>query len=150
MEVWKKKRTKGYSLGMRRRLGLACVLIGRPELLLLDEPTSGLDPAATRMFLNVCCRQKENGAALIMSSHHLRHAEGLCDQVVVLKKGRVVFTGAVNQLAEKVGRLDLELSGFDLAKEEALDNFLKTMGARVDGMRISERGLEDFLLGDDS
>ncbi|MFT7618294.1 MAG: ABC-type multidrug transport system ATPase subunit [Planctomycetota bacterium] len=150
MKPWQKKRVKTYSLGMRRRLGLACVLIGKPDLLLLDEPTSGLDPAATRLFLDVCRREKSRGASLIISSHHLRQVERLCDQVIVLKKGRVEFSGAVSKLAAEVGRVDLELSSFDLSNEDSLRQFLSSIGADVAGIRISERGLEDFLLGEDS
>ena len=148
MRGWRKKRTREYSLGMRRRLGLACVLIGKPDLLLLDEPTSGLDPAATRMFLEVCAEEKERGAALILSSHHLSQAESFCDHVVVLKKGRVAFRGPVNELAQEVGRQDFEIA--DLGPEAAreLEDFLKGKGASIRQTRVAERGLEDFLLGD--
>ena len=149
MGEWKKKRTKTFSLGMRRRLGLACTLIGAPDLLLLDEPTSGLDPAAARLFLNVCKAQKEKGVALVISSHHLGQVEGLCDQIIAMKKGRVVFSGSTEVLSKEIGRFDLELSGFDLQHEADLEKFLASIGAKATGKHVSERGLEDFLLGDD-
>ena len=99
----KKKRVKAYSMGMRRRLGLACVLIGQPDVLLLDEPISGLDPEGMRLFVELMREEKARGAALVFSSHHLGHAEELSDEVFVLDRGAVVLSGGVADIARAVG-----------------------------------------------
>jgi ABC-2 type transport system ATP-binding protein len=92
------RRVKTYSQGMRQRLGLARVLLGRPELLLLDEPTNGLDPQEMRAVRELIRRRSEQGVTVLLSSHLLAEVEQVCSQVVVMDKGRLVKTGTVRDL----------------------------------------------------
>jgi len=92
------RKVKGYSTGMRQRLGLAAALLHRPQLLILDEPTNGLDPAGMReMRLLLRCLADE-GMTVFLSSHLLHEVEQICDRVAVLNRGRVVAEGPVDAL----------------------------------------------------
>jgi ABC-2 type transport system ATP-binding protein len=92
------RRVKTYSQGMRQRLGLARVLLGRPELLLLDEPTNGLDPQEMRAVRELLRRLSDHGATVLLSSHLLAEIEQICSHVVVMDKGQLVTAGTVSDL----------------------------------------------------
>ena len=143
-----KKRVRSYSLGMRRRLGLAAVLMGSPDLLLLDEPSAGLDPAGGRLLNERLLEERRRGAAIVLSSHQLGHADSVADEVIVLREGRIWHRGPSEALAERIGRRDVDLSGLDDQAIDELEAFVASKGGRVLGSRVSERGLEDELLGD--
>jgi len=92
-------KVKGYSHGMRQRLGLAQALLGDPDVLLLDEPTNGLDPEATRDILKLLRRlSRKNGATIMFSSHLLHEVETLCDRVAILNRGRLLACEETNTL----------------------------------------------------
>jgi ABC-2 type transport system ATP-binding protein len=88
----------GYSAGMRQRLGLAAALLRSPRLLVLDEPTNSLDPAAARDVRALAQRLADEGAAVVLSSHDLAEVEELCAEVTIINRGRVAFSGAVDEL----------------------------------------------------
>jgi ABC-2 type transport system ATP-binding protein len=99
-------RLRGFSLGMRQRLGLAAALLTQPRLLVLDEPSNGLDPAGRRHVYRVLSEIAAQGAAVVISSHHMDDLTALCSEVTLLANGRVVFSGPVAKLAAESGRLD--------------------------------------------
>jgi ABC-2 type transport system ATP-binding protein len=86
---------RGYSLGMRQRLGLAAALLKDPELLVLDEPANGLDPAGIREVRTLLRRLGDEGRTVFLSSHLLGEVEQVCDRVAILARGRTIATGAV-------------------------------------------------------
>lgn len=91
----------GYSNGMRRRLGLATAVLPRPSVLILDEPTAGLDPRGVAEFHRIVDRVRtETGATIVLSSHVLSEIERLCDRVALIDRGRVVASGAVDDLVD--------------------------------------------------
>ena len=92
-------RVKGYSLGMRQRLGVARSLLADPELLILDEPTNGLDPAGIQEFRHMIRGFVEEGRTVLLSSHLLDEVEKICDQVAIVDRGRVVVQGSIAELA---------------------------------------------------
>jgi ABC-2 type transport system ATP-binding protein len=92
------ERVRGFSLGMRQRLGLAAALLTRPRLLVLDEPTNGLDPAGRSHMRAVLSRCAAEGAAVVLSSHRMDDVEALCSEVTILAAGRVVFSGPLDKL----------------------------------------------------
>ncbi|MGI5330798.1 ABC transporter ATP-binding protein [Actinomadura nitritigenes] len=102
-------RVRGFSLGMRQRLGLAAALLTRPRLLVIDEPANGLDPAGKRHVHRVITELAADGAAVVMSSHRMDDLAALCPEVTILSTGRVVFSGPVKKLAAEVGDLDHRL-----------------------------------------
>ena len=87
----------GYSRGMLQRLGLATALVSDPELLLLDEPCSALDPVGRREVLDLVARQRGRRTA-IFSSHVLADVQEICDTVGVMREGRLVFQGPLDEL----------------------------------------------------
>ncbi|MEV6008232.1 ABC transporter ATP-binding protein [Streptomyces sp. NPDC051976] len=102
-------RVRGFSLGMRQRLGLAAALLTKPRLLVLDEPSNGLDPAGKRHVHGVLNRLAADGTAVVLSSHRMDDLEALCSEVTILATGRVVFSGPLNKLAAENSALDYRL-----------------------------------------
>lgn len=92
------RKVKGYSHGMRQRLGLAVALAGKPGLLVLDEPAGGLDPEGIRAFRSILAEEAERGAGVLLSSHMLSEVERSCHRAVFLAGGRVIAEGSVKDL----------------------------------------------------
>ncbi|RYC14603.1 ABC transporter ATP-binding protein [Nocardioides zhouii] len=101
--------TRGFSLGMRQRLGLAAALLGDPRLLVVDEPANGLDPAGKHQVHRILTDLAADGATVILSSHRMDDLAALCDEVTLLAEGRVVFTGPIHKLVTESGELDYRL-----------------------------------------
>ena len=108
-------RVRGFSLGMRQRLGLAAALLTRPRLLVLDEPANGLDPAGTRHVHRVLTGLAARGTAVVLSSHRMDDLAALCSEVTLLATGRVAFSGPVSKLVADTDELDYRLRTSDLA-----------------------------------
>lgn len=117
-EVW--KRTYGsLSAGQKTRVSLAKSLINEPRVLLMDEPTASLDPAsADRVRGWLTDYQRRTGATVLLASHNMFEVERLCDDVVMLKAGRIVDRGAPAELLERYGRSNLEQVFIDIARGE--------------------------------
>jgi ABC-2 type transport system ATP-binding protein len=92
------RKTKGYSTGMKQRLGLAAALLHRPSLVMLDEPTNGLDPAGMRDVRNLLRSLADSGITVFLSSHLLHEVEQVCDRIAVINQGRIVTQGLVREL----------------------------------------------------
>jgi len=108
---------KGYSLGMKQRLGLAASLLSDPDLVILDEPTNGLDPAGiieVRQFIRRLV--DEQGKTVFFSSHILGEVEQVCDRVAIIHKGRIVREGAVSDLLASQSSLRIEATPLDRAE----------------------------------
>ncbi len=90
-----KRRVKGYSLGMRQRLGLATALLGDPEVLVLDEPANGLDPAGIRWLRDFLRTLAGEGRTILVSSHVLAEVAQTADHVVIIHRGRLVQQAAI-------------------------------------------------------
>lgn len=112
--------TRGFSLGMRQRLGLAAALLGSPRLLILDEPANGLDPAGKRQVHRVLTDLADAGTTVVLSSHRMDDLAALCDEVTLLATGRVVFSGPVAKLAAESGELDYRLVTSDPARSRQI------------------------------
>jgi ABC-2 type transport system ATP-binding protein len=108
-------RVRGFSLGMRQRLGLAAALLTRPRLLVLDEPANGLDPVGTRHVHRVLTGLAAHGTSVVLSSHRMDDLAALCNEVTLLSTGRVIFSGPVSKLAADTDELDYRLRSSDLA-----------------------------------
>jgi ABC-2 type transport system ATP-binding protein len=83
---------------MRQRLGIAASLLRSPRLLLLDEPTNGLDPGGMRDMRNLIRRLAEEGITILLSSHLLYEVEDLCNRVAIVRDGRIVYEGTIDDL----------------------------------------------------
>lgn len=106
-------RVRGFSLGMRQRLGLAAAVLTRPRLLVLDEPANGLDPAGARHVHRVLTRLAADGTSILLSSHRMDDLATLCSEVTILVAGRVVFSGPISKLGVETDELDYRLSTSD-------------------------------------
>jgi ABC-2 type transport system ATP-binding protein len=84
---------KTYSLGMKQRLGIAAALLPNPKLLVLDEPTNGLDPAGIHEIRTLLRKLADNGTTVFVSSHLLSEIEMISDYLVMLRQGKVIFSG---------------------------------------------------------
>lgn len=98
-----KRRVKGYSLGMRQRLGLAAALLGNPDLLVLDEPANGLDPEGVRWLRDFLRDFASGGRTVLISSHVLAEIAQTVDQVLIINHGRLVIESTLDELTARVG-----------------------------------------------
>ena len=93
-----KRKFKGYSLGMRQRLGIAAALLGDPEVLILDEPANGLDPEGIRWMRDLLRSLAERGRTIFVSSHLLSEMELLADNVIIIAAGKLITQGTVQSV----------------------------------------------------
>jgi ABC-2 type transport system ATP-binding protein len=161
------RRVKGYSLGMRQRLGLAAALLRSPRLLVLDEPTNGLDPQGIREMRELLLGLNAEGTTIFLSSHLLAEVEQLCTRVGVLDRGRLVVQEQLSVLQAPTGRTVVVtpdgdtahriLDGRVLAREghrlvvgspdpAAVNRLLVEGGVRVLELGAERRGLEQVVL----
>jgi ABC-2 type transport system ATP-binding protein len=95
--------TSSLSGGMQRRLNLACGIVHRPAVLLLDEPTVGVDLESRAQILRLVRRLRDEGSAVIYSTHYMEEAEQICDRVLLMDHGRLIADGTVEQLIALAG-----------------------------------------------
>ncbi|MDQ4119222.1 MAG: ABC transporter ATP-binding protein [Actinomycetota bacterium] len=107
------RRYRGYSLGMKQRLGLGAALLVPRRLVVLDEPTNGLDPAGTREVRRIVAELRAAGATVLLSSHLLAEVEAVCTHVAVLQSGSLVVSGELGALLDAGGG-GLEISTPDV------------------------------------
>ncbi|UOY92669.1 ABC transporter ATP-binding protein [Ectobacillus sp. JY-23] len=104
------KKVKTYSLGMKQRLGIAQALLHRPKVLILDEPTNGLDPAGIRQLRDYLqYLAKEEGIAVLVSSHLLSEIELMCDRVVIIQNGQFVREYALKEQQDEILTVTIEV-----------------------------------------
>lgn len=96
------RRVRGYSKGMRQRLGFAQALLGSPAILFLDEPTTGLDPEGIREFYGILAEMKNQGATVVLTSHILAEIQERVDRLAIMKSGHIQALGTVQALREQV------------------------------------------------
>jgi len=96
------RRVRGYSKGMRQRLGFAQAMLGAPGILFLDEPTSGLDPEGIREFYQILREMRERGVTVILTSHILAEIQERVDRLAIMKMGKIQALGTVQSLREKM------------------------------------------------
>jgi len=93
-----RRRVREYSLGMRQRLSIASALLGRPRALVLDEPANGLDPRGNRWLRDLLQAKRDEGAAILISSHHIPELQQVVDEAVIVNHGRALAQGEVAAL----------------------------------------------------
>ncbi len=120
------RRAGAFSRGMRQRLGLAEVLLKRPEIAILDEPTAGLDPEAAMEFLSMIRDLRAHGITVLLSSHLLHQVQAVCDRVGLFHQGKMVIEGTFEGLADRVlggaYRIRVEVS-----RADGLEPMLRTI-----------------------
>lgn len=154
--------------GQRQRLLLALALINDPDIVFLDEPTTGLDPQARRNFWQLIQNIKANNKTIILTTHYMDEAEQLCDEVVIMDKGKIIETGTPHQLLnkhfsdvfiylpkEQVTFALIEQYGWKLVGErveiattqvESTLTMLMKEEVSLDGLHVKSANLDDLFL----
>jgi ABC-2 type transport system ATP-binding protein len=162
-----------YSLGMKQRLGIAAALLKEPELLILDEPTNGLDPQGMADVRNLIIELGKGERTVLISSHLLGEVELMCTRVGVIRKGKIVAEGTVDQLRgaatltvrgtpeatakailiEHAGAENVTAVGdstfhlvIDLQRTAEINQRLVQAGVAVTELHADERSLEDVFM----
>jgi ABC-2 type transport system ATP-binding protein len=120
LELWDRRDepVSNWSKGMKQKLAMARALFHRPRLLFLDEPTAGLDPAAAARLRDDLQKMVEiEGVTVFLNTHNLAEAEKLCQQIGIIKKGRLVGNGSPGELRARAGRPHLEVKGKNFSPE---------------------------------
>ena len=113
----KTDKVKSLSKGNQQKVQLISTLIHEPKLVILDEPFSGLDPVNAELLKQGIIELKDQGSCVIFSSHNMENVEQICDHLVMLKNGKMVLNGRVDDIREQFGRTQLQLETA-LSKEE--------------------------------
>jgi ABC-2 type transport system ATP-binding protein len=104
----KDSKFKTFSLGMKQRLAIASALLNDPEILILDEPTNGLDPQGIRQIREIIRLIASQGTTILLASHLLDEVEKVCTHVVVLRHGKMLYQGLVDEMASNEGFFELQ------------------------------------------
>lgn len=163
---------KHFSGGMKRRLNIACATLHRPKILLLDEPTVGVDPQSREKVYLMIEELRREGAAVLLTTHHLEEAETRCERIVILDHGRAVAGGTLAELIQTHGMArqqvcftlepgcsSLDIPGMEVQGLEArveVENLdaelpgllgrLRQSGARVRGVEVRKPSLQDLFI----
>lgn len=126
---WKNELTESYSHGMRQKLIISSALVHRPEVIVVDEPMVGLDPKSGRLLKDLLRRFVQRGGTVLMSTHTLEIAEGMCDRIAIIRGGKLIACGTMAELREQTASGDASLE----------ELFLKLTGG------LTERELSDLF-----
>jgi len=140
---------KTYSGGMRRRLDLAASLVGRPRMLYLDEPTAGLDPRSRLELWDLVRRLVAEGVTVLLTTQYLEEADELADEIAVIDHGRVIASGAPDELKAKTGTQSLEVrpaDEADLPTVVAVVGELAGVAPEVEGQLVTAPVVDPGLL----
>ncbi|MEX2228169.1 MAG: ABC transporter ATP-binding protein, partial [Dehalococcoidia bacterium] len=130
------RRYREYSHGNKQKLALTLAFMHRPPLLILDEPTSGLDPLHQQAFYSLVRDARERGATVFLSSHVLSEVEHVCDRVGIVREGRLIRVGPLDELAGiRAHRIELEFAGEPPLERLRAVNTLEQLA--VDGPHVS-------------
>jgi len=119
-----------YSLGMKQRLAIGSALLGNPEVLVLDEPTNGLDPVGIAEIRTLIMSLANQGKTIIMASHMLDEVEKVCTHVAILKYGKLIASGDVNEILVNEDVVELAASNLDALKN-MLTNFPNILSLHI-------------------
>ena len=144
----KKSKFQTYSLGMKQRLAIAAALVGDPEVLILDEPTNGLDPQGIAEIRELILKIAGRGITIIVASHLLDEVQKICSHVVVLERGKNIFTGKVADILNastlvEVGSRDIPTLEKHLSESEHVISFEKENDILL--VNLKENFLSDDL-----
>lgn len=134
---------KSLSKGNQQKIQLIITLIHEPDLIILDEPFSGLDPVNTELLKQVIFQEKERGATIIFSDHVMTNVEELCDDILMIRDGRVVLHGPIQDVRNQYGKTRLFVSS-ERSKEE-LENL-----PHVKQVSLTKQGSWKLILEDES
>jgi ABC-2 type transport system ATP-binding protein len=138
-----KKRVGDFSKGMQQRLGLAQALLHDPELLLLDEPTDGLDPIGRKEVRDLLLNLRSAGKTIFLNSHLLSEIELICDDLIVMKNGKIARKGKPSDFTRATGEYRIRLEGSDSIAKKASTFFVGSRSHDSD-LFIQPRDVRDL------
>lgn len=163
-----KGRIKKFSKGMKQKIGIIIAFMHNPDVLILDEPTSGLDPLMQNEFIELILEEKKKGKTIFMSSHIFEECERTCDDVLIIKDGRIVAQSDILSLKSSKRKAfivqtpqinELKAFGFEMGKTsghgteiyvkgEDIDSFIKKLSTiNVHGLDVKSQNLEEIFMG---
>ncbi|WP_138206787.1 ABC transporter ATP-binding protein [Haloimpatiens lingqiaonensis] len=130
--LWDRRKDypKQYSGGMRRRLNIACAIVHKPKLIIMDEPTVGIDPQSRKHILNSVKKLNQRGSTVIYTSHYMEEIEEICDEIVIMDKGKIIARGTNEELKALIStedKITMELSGINYT---VVENIKKIPGVK--------------------
>lgn len=134
-----RRKVRGYSMGMRQRLGLAQALLGDPAVLILDEPANGLDPEGIRWLRGLLRTLADQGRTVLVSSHQLNEVQEIADRVVILSRGRLVRQGSLDELTAGTDRVVVRTPNVDGLHRALVGQHVTVQQTGPDALQI--RGL---------
>ena len=148
-----KHRIKGFSRGMKQRLGIAQALLNRPKLLICDEPTSALDPLGRKEILDILVAAKEE-TTILFSTHILSDVEHICDEMALLNEGKIIMQGSIDEVKSKRRGNALEIQLERKEDSNKLYRFIqgsiKTGRKNIDSICIIDQSAKCIILKDES
>ncbi|WP_173472031.1 ABC transporter ATP-binding protein [Eubacterium ruminantium] len=141
-----KHRIKGYSRGMKQRLGIAQALLGRPKLLICDEPTSALDPVGRKDVLDILSSVKDE-TSVIFSTHILTDVERICTDIAFLSDGVIKLTGKTDEIRDRYRSEELYIE-YDAISDKVKEKLIKKFNDAVSGEDINNNMKFDMSKGE--
>ena len=138
-----KHRIKGFSRGMKQRLGIAQALLNRPKLLICDEPTSALDPLGRKEILDILVSAKEE-TTILFSTHILSDVEHICDEMALLNEGKIIMQGSIDEVKSKRRGNALEIQ---LERKEDSDKLYRFIQGNI---KNNSKNIDSFCTVDKS
>ncbi len=159
------RKIKGYSKGMKQKMGIVQAFMDDPKIVIMDEPTSGLDPLLQQKFYDFLLNEKKKGRTMFFSSHILSEVDKICDRVAIIREGKIVALENIETLKQKKGRkikvkikenpqtLINKNNGhvvngwIEFTAINDIDSFIKSLAAyTVLDIKIQELSLEDIFM----
>jgi len=154
-EVPLDRKIKGYSRGMKQKLGIIQAFMHNPELVMMDEPTSGLDPLLQKKFYDFLREEKKEGKTMFISSHILTEVEKISDRVGVIKEGNLIALENIDTLKSKKGKVvkiktkeKIEIKGVKTKKENGWTTFVVTKNMDEIIKKLAAYTIEDIEIGE--
>lgn len=130
-------RLSEFSKGMLQRIGLAQALLNAPDLVFLDEPTSGLDPLGRREVRDLIAELRQAGVTVFLNSHLLSEVEAACDRVAIIKRGRIVRSGTLDELTAESTEVEVRAAGLTPELRAGLERWGQVTSAREGTLTIA-------------
>jgi ABC-2 type transport system ATP-binding protein len=134
--------------GMKRRLTVARALMHEPAIIIINEPTVGLDAHARRRLWSLMRELRDKGHTILLTTHYIDEAEALCDQIVIIDRGRIIADGAPDELIATVGRITAETRGgeYQAFFFDTREDALAFLGGQQAAGAVREANLEDVFI----
>jgi ABC-2 type transport system ATP-binding protein len=123
IESWWNKKVNELSKGMSQKVQFIATVSHQPKLIILDEPFSGLDPINTNLIKEEIQRLKNEGSSILFSTHRMEQVEEMCEQIVLINKGKIVLNGEVNEVRNRYKEHVFEISTESVVPESIKDHF---------------------------